>query len=127
MTEMVVAALLVPFLMFPAYVVTESARELAQDVMAAIDATMPRKVAAGLMRLSEADLSVQLSGLRPLNVYRLSWLPTEFWDVLLDHRAKRLGGLYLKGDVVAVLRGAAALRKPMAKMLASLPAERKLA
>jgi hypothetical protein len=98
----------------------------AQDVTAAIDAVMPRKCAADLMGIREPLLSEWLSCLRPLNAFRLTALPSEFWTELLSRTAKRNGGLYLGPDVVTLLKGASSLRK-MAKMAPAVARERKSA
>ncbi len=115
-----------PFLMLP-WQADDRARAFAQDVADALDATMLRKVAADLMDIKEPLLSKWLSADKPVNGSKLTKLSDEFWDALLERLAARRGGYYFKPDAVLLLKGAASLRKPMAKMLASLPAERKLA
>lgn len=88
----------------------DDARSFAADVRDAIDATVTRKVATDLMRLtSEAQLSEQLSCAKPLNVFRLTALPDAFWDALLERQAARRGGVYLPPGVVVLLKGAAML------------------
>lgn len=118
----VMFCLLMPF----AYIQTAESLRLAVDVQAAIDATMPRKEAASLLGISEADLSHQLAGRKPLNLFRLTSLPDAFWHALLEKRALHHGGIYVRPDVVDLLKGAAGLRKSMAKM-AGKSAERKSA
>jgi hypothetical protein len=119
-------AVVMPMLLFPVrYTPTDESTTLAADVAAAIDATMPRKLAAQLMGVSEANLSHQCSGRKPLNLLRLVDLPPEFWHAFLRRIASRLGGLYVEPAMVMLLNGAAKLKKPMAKIAAE-SAERKV-
>lgn len=113
-------------LLMPAYAPTQESRFLASDVASAIDSVMPRKEAAGLIGISEADLSLQLSGLKPMNVFRLTSLPEAFWHALLEKRAARIGGMYVRPDLVTLLQGASRLRRGMATMRPKA-AERKTA
>lgn len=98
------------------YAPTDESALLARDVAAAIDSVLPRKVAAQTIGVSEADLSLQLSGVKPLNIFRLTALPEAFWHALLDKRAQRIGGLYVRPDLVTLLQGASRLRRGMATM-----------
>jgi hypothetical protein len=112
----------------PAYIPTNESVRLAHDVAAAIDATMPRKVAADLIGVSEADLSHMLAGRKPLNILRFTSppLPEEFQHALLEKRSLRVGGQYIQPELVTLLHGVATVRKHMAKITAYI-AERKRA
>ena len=88
---------------------TDQSRELAQDIAVAIDAHMKRETAASLMGIHAADLSRQLAGRDPLNLWRLTSLPADFWLAFLAARTKRLGGEVLTADQLALLKGAAAM------------------
>lgn len=123
------------FALFAAWSPDDRAREFAEDVSAAIDATrlpdgsrLTRKDAAFLMRLTNkneqpnvAELSAQLSCQKPLNVFRLTALPPEFWDELYKRQAERRGGMYFTPSCVTLMRGAAnlgwrtMLRMPLAE------------
>ena len=119
------ACLVMP--MMAKWVPTDEARQLAKAVREELDAMYPRKVSADILRLKESDLSLQLNCAEPLNFFRLAALGPLFWQRILKRLAGLYGGAYLDPEIVTLLHGAAQLRKPMAKMLASLPAERKLA
>lgn len=110
------------------YAPTEESTRLAHDVAAAIDAVMPRKAAADLIGVSEADLSHMLSGRKPLNLLRFTAppLPESFWHALMERRALHLGGMYVKPELVTLLQSVASLRKRMARVTAYVT-ERKTA
>ena len=117
--------MVLPLLLLP-WTPTDEARAFAQDFAHALKATYDRKHACALMQIKEALLSEWLACARPLNVFRLTSLDQRFWDALIERRAERSGGLYLKADVVRLLQGAAALRRKSLKSL--LPgAERRTA
>ena len=88
---------------------TDASRELALDIAVAIDLHLERKAAAALMGLHPADLSRQLAGRDPLNLWRLTSLPADFWLAFLAARTRRLGGEVLTADQLALLKGAAAI------------------
>jgi hypothetical protein len=88
---------------------TDASRELAQDIALAIDAHMKRGTAASLMGIHAADLSRQLAGRDPLNLWRLTSLPADFGLAFLAARTKRLGGEVLTADQLNLLKGAAAM------------------
>lgn len=89
---------------------TDESRILAADVTTAIDAAYDkRETAAALMGLHPADLSRQLAGRDPLNLWRLTSLSSGFWTALLAARARRLGGELLSSEQLALLKGAAAM------------------
>ena len=102
---------------------TDASREVALDISAAIDAHMKRDAAASLMGLHPADLSRQLSGRDPLNLWRLTSLPSGVWLDFMAARTKRLGGEVLTADQIALLKGAAALGPRM--LQAVLPERRR--
>lgn len=109
-----------------AWTPSDAAREFAQDLRDAIDATMTRHQAAlamGLVRRdgvtpNEAELSAQLNCQKPLNVFRLTAITdVAFWDELQARIAERRGGMYLTAGFVMLLHGAATIGgKKMARM-----------
>ena len=96
---------------------TDASRELAQDITAAIDAHMKREAAASMMGIHPADLSRQLSGRDPLNLWRLTALPSEVWLAFLAARTRRLGGEVLTADQLTLLKGAATLGPRMVRAI----------
>lgn len=112
---------------------TDEARQFARDVADALDAAFPRNrgAQADALGLALPDLSMQLACVKPFNAWRLTRLKgdaaTKFWDALLATCAEHQGGLYLKPDLVMLLRGAAVLRRKPAKALLRSGAERKSA
>lgn len=93
---------------------TDASRALAADITAALDAAFTkREHAADAMGLHPADLSRQLSGRDPLNLWRLADLPLAFWLALLRARCRRIGAELLTPDQVALLKGAAAMGSRM--------------
>lgn len=111
--DFILLLFIAPFFMQP-WTPTDAARAFAEDVAAALDAVFPhnRMAAADALGLKLADLSQQLSCQKPLNLYRLTSpdIPDRFWDELFERRAARRGGLYLRAEIVTVLKGAASLR-----------------
>jgi hypothetical protein len=107
----------------------EFSRALAEDVTIALDATYPkREAAAADMDLHPADLSRQLSGRDPLNLWRLAALGWPFWIAFCVARMARVGGVVLTADQLTFIKGFAALPKRMARMvLASRQTERRSA
>jgi hypothetical protein len=71
------------------------------------------------MGLHPADLSRQLAGRDPLNLWRLTALPAEFWLAFLAARTRRLGGEVLTADQLTLLKGAAAIGPRM--LMAVIP------
>jgi hypothetical protein len=108
---------------------TEESRELAQLVTAAIDtAFLKRESAAALMGLHPADLSRQLSGRDPLNLWRLSSLGPVFWTALCVGLMARMGGVVLTADQLTFIKGFAQMPRKMARMvLAKVSQERRSA
>jgi hypothetical protein len=104
---------------------SDASREVALDLTAAIDTHMERKAAAAVTGLHPADLSRQLAGRDPLNLWRLANLPAEVWMTFLTLRVKRMGGEVLTADQLDLLKGAAALGPRMLQAL--VPAVRKRA
>jgi hypothetical protein len=100
----------------------EFSRALAEDVTIALDATYPkREAAAADMDLHPADLSRQLSGRDPLNLWRLAALGWPFWIAFCVARMARVGGVVLTADQLTFIKGAAALGPRM--LSAILPTE----
>ena len=107
---------------------SDATRQLARDVADALDMRFPsRGVAADALGLKLPELSLQLSGQKALNLWRLTALDAEFWNGLLGILAQRMGGSYLSPDLVLLLKGAATLRRVPAKMRLEQRAERRLA
>lgn len=90
---------------------TDESREYAQDIIGALsDIGMSHKAASIEMRLTdEAELSKQLAGTKPLNAFRLSYLPGAFHVAFLRRRAARLGAAVIAPDDLALIRGAAVM------------------
>lgn len=110
---------------------TPESREWAEDIQAAFDAMDPRmKIdgAAAQMRVSREELSKQLAGTRPLNLWRLGYLSVEFHALLLKQRALRAGGAFLTRDDLALIRGFVGMGpRAMVKMLPETEQERRQA
>lgn len=118
--------MLVPPFFVVSWTPTEEYRAFVADVEHALKATYDRKVACGVMGIGESLLSEWFSCAKQIGVFRLTSLDQRFWDALIERRAERSGGIYLKADVVRLLQGAAALRRTTLKAL--LPgAERRTA
>ena len=89
---------------------TDASRELAQDIAHALTVCgLSQKAAALEMGIHPADLNHQLEGRDPLNLWRLTALPGEFWLAFLSRRVARLGGEVLTADQLNLVKGAAAL------------------
>ena len=90
---------------------TDDSRDFAHDIANAIDDIgMSRKEASITMRLTdEAELSKQLAGTKPLNAFRLAYLPSAFHVAFLRRRAARLGAAVIPPEDLALIRGAAVL------------------
>lgn len=96
---------------------TDVSRELAQDVIAAIDAAFDKRERAAVeMGLHPADLSRQLAGRDPLNFWRLASLGWPFWIAFCAARMARVGGLVLTSEQLTLIKGFAALPKRMLRM-----------
>jgi hypothetical protein len=100
---------------------TEESRLLALDIALALDATYDkRETAAADMGLHPADLSRQLAGRDPLNMWRLTSLTPDFWIALLAARSRRLGAALITPEQLQLLKGAAVMGpRKMARMLLS--------
>lgn len=90
---------------------TDASREYAQDIVAALaDIGMSHKEASITMGLTDKqELSKQLAGVKPLNLYRLGFLPVRFRLAFLRRQADRLGAALLAPEELALIRGAAVL------------------
>jgi hypothetical protein len=89
---------------------TDISREWAQDIATALAACgLSQKAAALEMGIHYTDLSRQLAGVDPLNLWRLTSLPGEFWIALLAARAKRMGADLITAEQIALIKGAAAM------------------
>jgi hypothetical protein len=89
---------------------TDESRALANDIIGALIACgISEKAAALTMGVHPTDLSKQLAGRDPLNVWRLTALPKAFWFALLTRIAVRIGGYYLTPDLFALFKSAAAM------------------
>lgn len=110
---------------------TQESREWAEDIQAAFDAMQPRlkiDTAATQMKLTREDLSKQLAGKLPLNLWRLGFLSVEFHALLLKLRAARVGGAFLTRDDLALVRGFVGMGpRGMLKMLPETEQNRKQA
>ena len=97
---------------------TDASRDLAIDIGAAmVSAGMKREEAAALMGITAPELSRQLAGVEPLNLWRLWSLPVAFKVWLFIRQAKRVGAEFLTPEHLAIVQGAAALgKKKMSKM-----------
>ena len=117
--------------MFPVcslYEGTAEAEAMRQAVKQAIaDAHLSHKEVALTMGIPEPQLTRQLSG-EPgthLSLWRLAQLPESFWDAFDARRAALRGAVLLSPDLVALLRGAAVLKRAAIKAaLASRNLER---
>jgi hypothetical protein len=116
----------IPMLLTPWHA-DDRSRAFAQDVSAAIDATLTRKEAAALLQIKEPLLSEWLACARPMNAFRLTALPETFWHALMVRLAERRGGYYFTPEIVTLLRGAAALKRNVLAARMRLPRERKTA
>jgi hypothetical protein len=99
---------------------TDESRQYAQDIADSFaEIGMSHKEASITMRLTdEAELSKQLAGTKPLNAFRLAYLPSAFHLCLLRRRAARLGAAVIAPEDLALIRGAAALgAKKVAEMI----------
>lgn len=85
---------------------TADSRGFAEDIEAAlVKCCGSQKAAAYFMGLgNEQQLSRQLAGVEPLNVYRLCSVPG-FWLAFLKIHALRLGGEFLSPDDKAFVLG----------------------
>jgi hypothetical protein len=110
---------LVPFAT-AAWAPSDRARDLAEDVRAAIlECGLDLSHAADLMGIPLSVLSEGLACRKPLNVFRLTCLPPAFHDAWDARRAARRGALFLCADLVTILRGAGRVgRMRMAKISA---------
>ena len=107
--------------MFPVCSLYESGPEAAAMRHAVIDALadahISRKEAASLMGIKEPHLSRQLAG-EPgthLSLWRLASLPESFWDAFDARRASMRGAVLISPELVALLRGAAVLKRAALK------------
>ena len=107
-------------------------RDLAQDISAALDATvdeegvpLTRKQVAARMKIGTPLLSEWESCARPAHLFRFTSLPDSFWHAFIARIAERRGGYYFTPEVVTLLRGAAALRRQ--PLMARMTRERKSA
>lgn len=73
--------------------------------------------AASLMKLANApQLSRQLAGIEPLNLWRLADLPDAFWQEYDRRRVGLRGGVVLEAPDLSLIRGACVLgSKSMAR------------
>lgn len=82
-------------------------REFAWDVIEALRQCGISQLAASQYMWGddkhESELSRQLAGVKPLNIYRLLRLPLEFQAALLRLRAKRIGIAVVEDTVMAEL------------------------
>ena len=109
---------------------TQESREWAEDIQSAFDAMQPRlkiESAALTMGLDREDLSKQLSGVKPLNLWRLTALPLEFHVLLFKARAARIGGAFLTADDIALIKGFVGMGSRAAKMMLPEEQERRRA
>jgi len=90
---------------------TEESRAYALDIIhTLLDIGMSHKQASIEMGLTdEQELSKQLAGTKPLNAFRLSYLPRRFHLALLRRQADRYGAAVIAPEDLALIRGAAAL------------------
>lgn len=107
---------------------TDASRDLAQDVTTALDTAFPkRELAAEAMGLHPADLSRQLAGRDPLNLWRVASLGWTFWLAFCAARVARVGGVVLTSEQISFVRGAAVLGvKRMARMVLPETSQRKV-
>jgi hypothetical protein len=98
---------------------TPESSEFAEDVQFAFtDIGMKQVTAASMMRLpGPEELSRQLAGKLPLNLWRLGYLPVEFHVALMKRRAKRIGGAFLTADDIALVKGFAGIGPRQARMV----------
>lgn len=96
---------------------TDASRSMAQDIDRALDmAGIKHTDAAERMGLTLPQLSRQLSGVEPLNLYRLCQLPTEFKLAWLRCHAGRIGASVVTAEEREFILGCARLGlKRMAK------------
>jgi transcriptional regulator with XRE-family HTH domain len=108
---------------------TRRSLALAEAVREAIKACgWKEEYAARLMGLSAPQLSRQLAGQEPLNVFRLAELPDEFQRAYDKYRAGQRGAVVLEPSEIELVRGAAHLgRRVMRKMTLPQTAERRYA
>lgn len=100
---------------------TDASRELAQDISSALMACgLTEKAAAIEMGIHPTDLSRQLAGRDPLNLWRLTSLSAEFWLVFLHKRAARIGGALVTPEQLALIKGAAAIGPRMLSTVLSV-------
>jgi hypothetical protein len=92
---------------------TEKSRMQAQAVKVALDAVYPRKwyLAAERMGISENQLSRQVAGTEPLNLWRLADLPDEWHAAYDSARAQLRGAVVIEPDTLSLIRGAVAIGK----------------
>lgn len=89
---------------------TDRSRALAQCVAASFDALgWKRDYAAALMGITPAQLSRQLAGIEPMNVFRLANLGDAFDREYDRRRAGLRGAVVLEAPDLSLIRGACAL------------------
>ena len=107
-----------PVLTSPLYEVTPEADAMRRAVRQAIaDAHLSHKAVALTMGIPESQLARQLAG-EPgthLSLWRLASLPEVFWDAFDARRAAVRGALLISPELVALLRGAAVLKRAALK------------
>lgn len=87
-----------------AWVASDAARRLAQDVDLAIRrAGLTRKQLEDVTGLNERKLSDCLTCKAPLNLFRLADLPDVFWRAFDEIRAERAGRLLLEKSLVRLV------------------------
>lgn len=110
-----------------AWVPTDKSRELATDIFGALDSVYSRKEAAALMGVTEKLLSDWAQCQKPLNWFRFGNLDgvteqdrkraAQFWDALQQRMAERAGGVYVRPQLVTLLRAAATFKRTPLKSL----------
>jgi len=78
---------------------TDASREMAQDIARAFElADLKHDAAAQLMGLTAQQLSRQLAGCEPFNLWRLGFLPIAFHTAWIERRSARIGAALINAN-----------------------------
>jgi hypothetical protein len=101
---------------------TEQSREMAKSLTAALKHhDLKHETAAQYMGLGFEDLCKQLAGTKPLNLWRIAYLPRVVYTTYLRLEARRFGADLLTAEDRALILSAASIGwKRMAKIVPDL-------
>jgi hypothetical protein len=101
---------------------TDASRDMAKSLTAALKQhDVKHETAADAMGLGFEDFSKQVNGLKPLNLWRISYLPRPVYLTYLQLEARRFGAELITAEDRAFVVGfATAGRARMAQMFPSM-------